>query len=173
MADPADRKRRDDLDDQLGAPIYTDQPEPPFLFTGTEFVMACFRFDPEAFRPFLPPGLTLFRDATANLYIFRCSDAGVGIRSCDVAMLAVSVNEYPSPDTAEAGYLPQAFMSGPSGLLARQNYAVFLPGEVEILTSPGRIEGRVTCNGVPVEFGKGVAAVQRVYMEAAAQARNE
>jgi len=62
----------------------------------------------------------------------------------------------------------QGSMKGKIFRIAHLGYFDF----ADLLAVIGELEIILASNGVPVEFGKGVAAVQRVYMEAAAQAGN-
>jgi DNA-binding CsgD family transcriptional regulator/PAS domain-containing protein len=138
IPDPPQRKRRDNLVDQLGAPVYTDDPVPPYISVLKDLIYISYRTDPLAARAVLPPGFTPVSGATVTLAFFRLG-AGFGLSDAAVGFFAIAVEEFPAPDTSEAAVFIEAIMSGPSRRLASQHYGRFRAGGTEVRLDPDGI----------------------------------
>jgi len=110
----------------------------------------------------------------------RAAAAALGLELFAPGSPAASVTAIKPPAGRDSGVIVKAFktrfgsiiangqgsMKGKIFRIAHLGYFDF----ADLFAVIGELEIILAANGVPVEFGKGVAAVQKVYMEAAAQA---
>jgi aspartate aminotransferase-like enzyme len=110
----------------------------------------------------------------------RAAAAALGLELFAPGSPAASVTAIKPPAGMDSGVIVKAFktrfgsiiangqgsMKGKIFRIAHLGYFDF----ADLFAVIGELEIILAANGVPVEFGKGVAAVQKVYMEAAAQA---
>ncbi len=141
------RKHRDNLADQLGAPLYGPAPAPPYIGLAEGMIYASFAIDPDRAGPLLPPGLTLAPTRSAILVIVPSPAIGWGIRDTVSIWPAIMVNEMPSPDTAEAGYVPLALAKGPPCDLLHRHYMPTDPGSALIRAEGDLIHAEAMHNG--------------------------
>ena len=166
---PPIRKRRDSLQDQISAPVYTNDPLPPYISIIKDLIYISYRADKKQARGLLPEGLTPVEAATITL-AFWYIGAGWGIADVSVGFFAIAVEEFAAPDTSEAAYFVEAVMSGPSSRLARQHYGPFQPGGVEIaIDADGVIDARMWSEG----GGEIVRAIMRPNGPLQPQAAND
>lgn len=121
MTEPK-RKRRASLEDSFSAPVYTGEPKPPYVFQIERMFWCTFTIDREKVSRFLPRGLRLGPDGTAHLALFG-TGLGWGLTQTSMAIPCAVIEDYPSPDTAEAAWIPTGVAEGPSAGLMRQHYA--------------------------------------------------
>ena len=124
------RKRRDSLDDAMGAPVSTDEPMPPYIFNVTDLIYLGFAVDRDRAAAILPPGPTLADGAAAVMAFFHTSPQGWGPNGMTAGFAGVAVNEYPSPDTAQSVFAPSGYARGQGQKLRDRHYHIWHPGDV-------------------------------------------
>ncbi len=107
------RKRRDNVEDQFGSPLYTTEPLPPYFTVADSLFFICFRSDPNLIQSILPPGLTADSKGTVMFAAFRCC-RGWGLDYADMGLFLPVINEYPGPDTQESCFLSLTVGNAPS-----------------------------------------------------------
>jgi hypothetical protein len=133
---PVSRKRPDNLDDSIGPTPHTAEPLPPFPGVVDELIYICYRANPSAIAPWLPPGLTPDNAGNVIVTFFR-EDVAWGFPASKGGFFSPVVNQYPGPDTQEACCLIAGVATEAFQRLFSRHFAPFRPGGSEI-----RIEGR-------------------------------
>ena len=124
-------KRRASFADTMSAPVYTDAPLPPYTFSLDNICWLTVTIDQGRIAPFLPEGLRLGPDGTAHLALFDIG-IGWGLQRTSASFPCVVIEDYPSPDTAEACWIPTGVMHGPPCELMRRHYAEFVQGRNDV-----------------------------------------
>lgn len=156
-------KRRSSFADTMSAPVYSDAPLPPYAFAVEQMLWCTVTIDPAKVAPFVPNGLRMGPDGTAHFALFNLG-IGWGLRNSSCAFPSVVIEDYPSPDTAEAAWIPAGVMDGAPAALMRRHYGAFSQGHnivkrdgdrmcVEVFSQDGPIlTARVrVLNGEPSE----------------------
>lgn len=149
VADPAEPKRRhrDSLEDNGSAPVYGDEPAPPYQHLLRDLVTAVFRVDPDRVKPHLPPGVRLAPSNTGLVFVYNVQ-AGWGMAPYARAFAALALKSHNSPDTGEAAYIMGAVATAPASQIMRSHYdESVVDGEVEIASSQLTISGRGIVGG--------------------------
>lgn len=130
-------KRRASFADTMSAPVYSDAPSPPYTFAIEQMLWCTVTIDPAKVAPLVPEGLRMGPDGTAHFALFNLG-IGWGLRNSSCAFPGVVIEDFPSPDTAEAAWIPAGVMDGAPAALMRQHYGAFSQGHT-VVTRDGNL----------------------------------
>ena len=142
-------KRRASFEDTMSAPVYTDAPKPPYTFAIQPMLWCTVTIDPLRVAPFLPKGLRLSPEGTAHFALFGLG-MGWGLQNSSAAFPCVVIEDFPSPDTAEAAWIPVGLMDGPPADLMQRHYASFSQGQTRFEWQDDLLTVTVTSSDGPI-----------------------